>query len=53
MCIRDRHSGKIIMTPLSPLNVSYQLEVLNKLSNEEVDYHIDVYKRQIEEHLQD
>ncbi|WP_368253682.1 hypothetical protein, partial [Clostridium paraputrificum] len=28
------------MTPLSPLNVSYQLEVLNKLSNEEVDYHI-------------
>lgn len=35
-----KHSGKIIMTPLSPLNVSYQLEVLNKLSNEEVDYHI-------------
>lgn len=34
------YGKKIIMTPLAPLNVAYQLEIDNKLKNEEVDYHI-------------
>lgn len=33
-------SEKIILTPLSPLNIAYQMEIYNELRNEEVDYHI-------------